>query len=297
VQLRPITASDLPSCVDVFFAAEDALHARLNLPLLPRNLPSLRLLFSHITSIDPGLAWLAEDDGQVVAFGIAAQRGALRFLSFLFVLPEAQGKGLGRRLLERCLPADGYRGTCIEAIQPVSAGLYAAYGMVPRVPIYTLVGRPRSELPGLPAGLELVAATSEDDRDGFIGSVGELDEQVLGFTRPVDHRAWLGWQRQPFFLQRAGSEGVIGYGYAQPSGRLGPVVVLDAEHLLPTVGQLIRSVAVVEDWQVLVPGAADQTFVALLRAGLHFDGAPGIFCATRPGLDHSRYLPASFALP
>ena len=30
---------------------------------------------------------------------------------------------------------------------------------------------------------------------------------------------------------------------------------------------------------------------------MRFDGPPIIFCATEPRIDHSRYLPATFALP
>jgi len=30
---------------------------------------------------------------------------------------------------------------------------------------------------------------------------------------------------------------------------------------------------------------------------MRFDGPPVLFCATRDGIDHSRYLPATFALP
>ena len=48
---------------------------------------------------------------------------------------------------------------------------------------------------------------------------------------------------------------------------------------------------------VHVPGPAAEPFAALLKAGMRFDGPPIIFCATEPGIDHSRYLPATFALP
>ena len=50
-------------------------------------------------------------------------------------------------------------------------------------------------------------------------------------------------------------------------------------------------------WMVNVPGPAQDTFVGLLRAGLRLDGPPLIYCASAPSIDHSRYLPATFALP
>ena len=53
----------------------------------------------------------------------------------------------------------------------------------------------------------------------------------------------------------------------------------------------------VDGWQIHVPGVAAEPFVALLRSGMRFDGAPIIYCASEPGIDHSRYVPATFALP
>lgn len=111
----------------------------------------------------------------------------------------------------------------------------------------------------------------------------------------VDHLAWQGWDRRPFAL-RAGSD-LIGYGYPQRSGKLGPAVVLEPTHLLPMVGALMDEVTLVENWLVHVPGPAAEPFAALLRHGMRLNGPPTIFCATEPRIDHSRYLPGTFALP
>ena len=123
----------------------------------------------------------------------------------------------------------------------------------------------------------------------------ELDREVVGFTRRVDHEAWQRWERRPFALRDG--RNLIGYGYAQPAGRIGPAVVREAGDLLPLIGALMGEVEAVEDWMVHVPGVAAEPFAALLQAGMKFDGPPIIFCATEPGVDHTRYLPATFALP
>jgi len=176
---------------------------------------------------------------------------------------------------------------CIFSIQPISAALYAMYGMVPRVPMYTLVGRPKRPLPELPAGLSL----------GPLETAGAaaLDRAVCGFAREQDHVAWQGWDRRLFGLFEGGRP--VGYGYAQSSGRLGPVVVERRELVLPLVGELMRQVESLEDWMVNVPGPAAETFTALLNAGMRLDGPPIVFCASEESIDHSRYLPSTFALP
>jgi hypothetical protein len=74
-------------------------------------------------------------------------------------------------------------------------------------------------------------------------------------------------------------------------------VVRETSLLLPLVSRLMASITAMDAWQVLVPGPADTTFVGLLSAGLRFEGPPALYCATQPGPDFSRYLPATFALP
>ena len=42
------------------------------------------------------------------------------------------------------LPLDGrVLATCTDSAQPISNGLYATVGIVPRMPLFNLVGRPR----------------------------------------------------------------------------------------------------------------------------------------------------------
>ncbi len=90
---------------------------------------------------------------------------------------------------------------------------------------------------------------------------------------------------------------LVGYGYVQATGRLGPFVVRQSEHLLPFVGTLVTQMPEVEAWMVNVPGPAAEVFSELLKAGMRLEGPPAIYCATELRMDHSRYLPSSFALP
>jgi hypothetical protein len=218
---------------------------------------------------------------------MAIERDQMTFLAFLFVRPDEQAVGLGAELYQRCMPADGYRGTCIWSVQPISAALYARHGLVPRTPLYTLIGRPRYALPRLRNGLKMTGIEQYE--------IDVLDREVVGFTRRVDHEAWQRWERRPFALRDGLT--VVGYGYAQPAGRIGPAVVREAGDLLPLIGALMTEIDAVEDWMVHVPGVAAESFAALLRAGMKFDGPPIIYCSTEPGIDHTRYLPATFALP
>ena len=117
-----------------------------------------------------------------------ADRG---FLAFLFVLPEWQGRGPGARAaggLPDGAGQPGPDGRLREADQPVSTGLYAGMGLLPRTPLYLLRGRRTTpDLPELPA-------TACGRRRSTRGVAAELDEEVVGYQRPQDH-AWCGRQR------------------------------------------------------------------------------------------------------
>jgi len=287
MDIRQLTADDIDACIDVFYEADEALTASRNLPLMPRNPMAIERIFRHVSESTPHRSWIAEIDGTAIGFGMAIERDQMTFLAFLFVRPDAQAAGVGAQLYARCMPDSGLRGTCIWSIQPISAALYARNGLVPRTPLYTLIGRPSTPLPPLRNGLKLTSI-EPDEIDG-------LDREIVGFARRVDHQAWQRWERQPFAL-RDGLK-VVGYGYAQPAGRIGPAVVRDKADLLPLIGALMNEVDAVEDWMVHVPGVAAESFTALLRAGMKFDGPPIIFCASQQVVDHTRYLPTTFALP
>jgi GNAT superfamily N-acetyltransferase len=330
-ELRPITTDDVERCRDVFYASIEELHDRLGQPQMPRNPAPLERQFRHLLATDPEHAWLAEVGGTAIGFAFANRRGPAWFLSFLFVLREHQGSGVGRRLLLRCLPDelaavprarpgggsttvpnDGVSlATCVESFQPVSTALYARFGMIPRLPVYMFVGRAKERaLPGLSPGMEAVAFDELRPRAAATGHgrartiagradrppepVERLDRALLGHERPADHRAWRDAGRHGVVFRRSGD--VVAYGYFHPSGRIGPVAVTDERLMAPILGRLIALADPVDACQVVVPGTNRAAFVSLLAAGLRIDGAPGIYCATWPGPPFERYLPNSFAL-
>lgn len=305
MELRSLSRDDVRACLDVFYAALDELHARLGQPPILRNPDALGRVFEHLASTDPEHCWLAEDGGRVVGFGMAHQRDDHWYLGFLFVLPEWQSRGVGRAVLERCLPHMTERpstrlSVAVEAIQPVSTALYAQYGMVPRVPLYVMTGDvkpgalpdPRAGMAA--AGVEPVAFKALDDPQAVALVIDALDRQICGYARPQEH-GFLAVPDRLGFLYRQGSQSVA-YGYVQPSGRIGPICTTDPRLFGVILGHLVSAVRPGGGWQAIVPGPATEAFVPLLRAGLRIDGGPAIYCGTWDGPQFDRYLPMNFAL-
>ncbi len=284
---RPAMPADLETCVDVLYTADDALSASRGLPISPRNREALVRLYGHMHRQFPDRWWVAEQAGRIVGFSGSTEYQEMVYLGFLFVLPDLQAAGLGRQLLELSMHDSSYRAVAIASYQPVSAALYSWYGMTPRIPIYMLSGKSRTELPTLPASLRV--------RRLDAASTASLDLEVCGFSRIPDHEWWEALGRIRFGLVEG--KDLLGYGYIQETGRLGPFVVRRSEHMLPFCARLMSEMPDVETWLVNVPGPANETFVALLHAGMRLEGPPAIYCASDLLIDHSRYLPASYALP
>lgn len=301
VVIRRATETDLPDCHRVWRDGINAYTAPLGSPPLPEDNPGVRRLHAHALTTDPGRFLVAErtsgaGEGRVVAFGSAVERGQLWFLSMLFVEPGEQARGLGRAVLERMLPLplDGrVLATCTDSAQPVSNGLYATLGIVPRMPMFSLVGRPAPGFrwPALPDGVraERVADPAAwRDSDELLA----LDRAVLGFTHPQDHRFVQEEPRHPFAYRGVGG-GLLGYGYAGEIGRVGPIAVAGRALLTPVLGHLLGAVEPRGASAVWLPGATDDAIATAIRAGLRIEGFPVLTGWSQPFADFTRYVPIS----
>ena len=297
VRLRPADAADLPACARIWRDGLNDYLGRLNQREIPDDLAALSRLHAHLLGTDPATFLVAVRGELVIAFGSAVRRDDLWFLSMLFVAPGEQGAGVGRALLERILPDDGdpVLATATDTQQPISNALYAAYAIVPRMPLLSLVGRPTAaEAFGpLPAGVtavpfEELAGKAHDD---LAAAVDAIDREVAGFAHPDDHR-FVRLEGRRGFLFRNGDR-ILGYGYAGESGRVGPVAVRDEALLAPALGHVLTAVEARGASALWVPGLADRAVISLLRAGFRLDGFPVLLCWSRPFADFRRYVPIS----
>lgn len=326
VTYRPATEADLDACALVWKAGVEDYQRRLNQPPMPDDLAPLRRLLTHTLATDPERFWVAtrsDRDGTVIGFSSATLRDDTWFLAMLFVEPARQGDGLGSALMDRAqagrdAPAGGPAvpgpddpldsgirrwGMCTDAAQPISNGLYARRGMVPRIPIWRLFGEVRRwpALPVPPAStrvvpFETIAAGGPDGHRRLAAVVDELDREVVGSTHARDHAFLRRDGRSGFLLQDRGSERNLGYAYGSAIGRLGPVAAVEPSLQPVLLGMAIRETPALGPVAIWVPGSAVEATRALLDAGLRFDGFPGLICWSTPEHPFDRYLPTSLAL-
>ena len=137
----------------------------------------------HLLGTDPGGAWVAERDGEVVGCALALKRERLWGLSLLVVHPDAQSNGIGGELLARAYRyGDGARGRLILASRdPRAIRAYLRLGLDLH-PAAVALGRPRHA--ARPAG---VRPFSAEDR----AWVDEVGRAVRGASHGADLDACL----------------------------------------------------------------------------------------------------------
>lgn len=302
---RPARAEELEACAEIWRVATNDYLRRLNVPeLQSENGPIVRL-YGHLHATDPErfiVATRADPDDeageQIVAFAVAVVRERLWFLSMCFVLPDIQGSGVARRMLERIAPDDEatIRATGTDSAQPISNALYASLGIVPRVPLLNMIGLPTAAdaFGVLPAGVQATPfdRVAADDHARLATVVDALDAETLGVRHPIDHR-YLRQESRRGWLYTGPDGAPLGYGYATEAGRLGPVASRDPDLVAPILGHLTTAVTPRGAFAVWLPGNADRAVIGALRAGFRLEPFPVLLCWDRPFADLTRYLPIS----
>lgn len=298
---RPVGENELEVCAGIWRTSINHYIERLGQHPLAGETAQLVRLYTHLRATDPERFIAAVERDRIVGFAAAVVREDLWYLSMCFVLPESQGAGVGRTLLERVGPPDGFRrSTATDSAQPISNALYASLGIVPRVPLFDLIGNLRrpEAFGALPSGITPIAFEAIAGVSGGEGhrrlaaAVDALDRETLGVAHPSDHR-FLRTEGRRGWLFHGPDGSPIGYGYASDVGRVGPVAARDADLIAPIVGYVTGQVQPRGAFAMWLPGTADRVVVAALGAGLRMEPFPVLLCWDRPFAALDRYLPIS----
>lgn len=285
VAYRPARPEDLPAAAGVYVRADDELDHRLHGRSLREPagpgadeaaaaLADLRLFRGE----GRDRVWVADRGGTVVGVAAAAIRGRHWHLVYLFVLPEAQGRGIGRALLERVHAAGVAAGCDLFSLHasddPRALSRYLALGLAPQPPTIAL----GAEAPRFPParwddGLEEVPLSADDA--AALATVGDVDRVVRGVRRPEDLRRWLGEGAVGALLLRRDTGVPAGYFLVSlgETGRIGPAAAMDAERFGDVLGRALATAGEAAaarpglPWRADVPGENRAAIPPLLATG------------------------------
>ncbi|MFI0975663.1 GNAT family N-acetyltransferase [Streptomyces sp. NPDC021093] len=198
----------------------------------------------HFLATDPEGCWVAVDgpaEERVVGFALSQNREDLWFLLTYGVLPDLQGKGVGKRLMDAVLAHAGdRRGIFISTVHPGATRRYwqAGFTLQPLMGLSGTVDRTT-----LPAVTGLREGGADD-----IEWMDRLDREVRGAGRGPDHLHMLETLR---LIVSTGQNGRRGYVYTEAGGR---AHLLAAQH--PATAQKLL-------WETLAsaPLAPQRTLV------------------------------------
>jgi GNAT superfamily N-acetyltransferase len=142
----------------------------------------------HLVANDPRGCWLAVVDGRPVGYALSLLREGVWILALTAVLPEFQGKGIGRLLMDRAAEygRGSLRGMLTVSVDPAAARRYRKAGFTLH-PTMKLTGEPdRSAL--LEAGEALPVHRGTERHLELLDSI---DRRVRGAAHGVDHRLML----------------------------------------------------------------------------------------------------------
>jgi ribosomal protein S18 acetylase RimI-like enzyme len=307
VTYRQANEHDIERTYEIFVIATNHLHAGLNLPDVPGgSAPTMRSVIwrKHALLHDAQRYWVAEDAGAIIGFGVGILRQHMCYLADLHVLPEYQGRGIGRTLLELSMGKENASKarvwtTISESINPVSNGLYARFGMyqwVPLVPLSgQLSGHSFSTNPTIASTARLLLCDSSGP-----AALESIDQQVLGVSREIDHELWLAQPDMVGYLF-GDPDSPMGYAYfSKPglsytpdAGAIGPLAARQTGYVEEMLGFCLAEMQAlgVKKVNIRVPGYCRQGLRYLLDRGLRYQ-SPLILLASEPYGQMDRYIPS-----
>lgn len=305
--VRPARRAELRAAARVYLVADADLDARIYGGRSTRDAPPPGLSDEDEVLRDLTRAqdesgdnvWVAAERGEIVGMAVATVRERHWQLNYLFVLPHAQGRGIGRSLLERIHAAGAAAGceiyTLFASDDPKALTRYLSLGLVPQPPIIVMESAAPA-FPPLPRddGFEAVPFAAGDV--AALATVSDLDRAVRGVRRPRDLERWLRDGAVGALLMRRDDGVPAGYylaGDEGKRGRIGPVVALDEARVPAAMARALAAAAAMARpglrWRVLVPGQNRGALPPLLAAGFrprYFDN----FLASAPIGRFDRYV-------
>lgn len=251
-----------------------------------------RKLYVDLAHVAPNGAFVAKDEGTPVGIVIPHALEDEWFLSEIFVEPSFQTRGIGWKLLTEAGKdaGDATRSGLLEPAELGGLAFFLRRGVALQAPIVDVSGAipHENELARMAAG-DYRFVTEPLDPVGHRMAIGQLDREVRGSARPLDHLYFC--ENGGGFIFRRDEE-LAGYVYVWPSGRIGPMASASQTYLVQFFAFALATLrqSYGATWcTAMVPGTNIRVMRAAMRAGLSLESVR-LFASEGGMLDLSRYV-------
>lgn len=249
-------------------------------------------LYLDLAQAAPGGAVVAKDVGTPIGIAIPHALEDEWFLSELYVEPSFRKRGIGAQLLQAAAQEAGdvSRSGLLASDEMAAHAFFLQRGVALQTPVLEVAGAipHENELARMAAG-EYRFITEPLEPRAHRAALSQLDREVRGSARPLDHMNFAGHGRG-FIFRR--DEELAGYAYVWPSGRIGPLAAASQTYLVQFLAFALATLrqSFAASWcTALVPGTNVRIMRAAMRAGLTIERAR-LFASDNTMLDLSRYV-------
>ncbi len=225
--------------------------------------------------------WVAEKDGEIIAYARSLEHGGLQELTEFFVSPGQQSAGVGGELLSRAFPDSPARyRTIIATLDERALYRYMKSGVYGRFPFKYFYRKAQQvevntdlEIEPMQPGMQLQ-------------EINQVDQEILYHRREYIHR-WIASERRGFVYRRRGD--IVGYGYVGQSS--GPFAVLD-ESDFPAVLAHAESLMAEQgkDFGAVTPLLNEKAVQYFIERQYQIDSFSAIFMSNVPFGRFENYL-------
>ncbi len=255
-------------------------------------------LLQHIYEQDPDLSWGAYDGDRLVGFATSHMRDRQWHVSYLFVDPGYQDKGLGTALLRTGLAEAETReayitSQCTFTYNTKAIALYTRLGMFPRKNLMLMEG-PSCRQINCPVPENIVPRLI--DSTALLADLNHMDREIRGINRAVDHCYWLADDNYKGYIFSAGSA-FVGYAYISRQGFIAPVVAVRDSYMQDIIAHCLNLLAKDEDvTPKLWMNGKNFTSLQLLLNHRFRIKEIALLMTNRMFCDMRRYIPSSLAV-
>ena len=255
-----------------------------------------RPIVEFIAAQPGGRYVIAEDEGGAVGYARVVRFRGMEELTELMVLPDYQGKGVGRRLLDVAWPGDptpSLGRVVVAAGSPSDLSLYTRHGVMPVGGHWHMRQRTDAYLARRSQELETTdPAVHVLSPERAVAEWKRLEPPVVAHERPALHE-FFGRDRTCLGMFDAASGETIAACWVSSDGDIGPAVARSPGELVPVVIAALDRVAKTQEPEYVSVFATTLAWWLLRRLrtlGFSVYWPSWILCSVPlPGLD--RYVP------